>query len=139
MEDFIENTDKPTQCLVCNKGLAGRLGKKFCSDQCRALYHNRKKGKEERWIHQLNRILRKNRTVLKTLNPKGQSKVRQELMVGLGFDFRFYTHQFKAKNGALYYFCYEWGYLVLPEEKVLIVNWQEYMKPSSALATSKNL
>jgi predicted nucleic acid-binding Zn ribbon protein len=66
--------------------MAGRLEKKFCSDQCRAMFHNRRKSKEEKWIQQLNRILRKNRTVLKTLNPKGQSKVRQEVLTKLGFD-----------------------------------------------------
>ena len=88
-----ENTTKknqPEQCLSCGSKLAGRLGKKFCSDQCRAQFNNRRKVKEERWIQQLNRILRKNRSVLKNLNPVGQSKVRQEVLKELGFDRDFY-------------------------------------------------
>lgn len=133
MDKLLKKEENPATCQTCGKEMSGRVGKKFCSDQCRAMFHNRRKEKEEKWIQNLNRILRKNRTVLKTLNPKGQSKVRQEVLVNLGFDFRFYTHQYKTAKGDTYYFCYEWGYLVLPQEKVLIVNWQDYMKPVSAI------
>lgn len=119
----------PESCLACGDKLSGRMGKKFCSDQCRAMYHNRRKTKEEKWIQQLNKILRKNRSVLKSLNPKGHSTVRQEFLKELGFDFRFYTHQYHSGKGDIYFFCYEWGYKVLEGGKVLIVNWQNYMKP----------
>jgi hypothetical protein len=52
--------------------------------------------------------------------------------------FRFYTHQYKTGKGDIYYFCYEWGYQVLEQNKVLIVNWQKYMKPLSSLSLKIN-
>jgi predicted nucleic acid-binding Zn ribbon protein len=86
MEELLKKEAQLQECLTCGSELTGRAGKKFCSDQCRAQYNNRKKTTEERWIQQLNRILRKNRTVLRTLNPKGHSTVRQEVLLQMGFD-----------------------------------------------------
>lgn len=134
MDILSEPNPSPDTCLSCGDKLSGRIGKKFCSDQCRAMFHNRRKTREEKWIQQLNRILRKNRSVLKSQNPKGHSTVRQEFLKELGFDFRFYTHQYQTQAGHAYYFCYEWGYRVLEEGKVLIVNWQDYMKPVSTVS-----
>ena len=128
--DFLPPEPKNVkQCLSCGGDVSGRMGKKFCSDQCRAQFHNKKKNKDEKWIKGLNSLLRKNRTILKKLNPVGLSTVRQEALKKQGFDYRFYTHQFKTAKGDTYYFCYEWGYQMLPEGKVRIVNWQDYMKP----------
>jgi len=45
------------------------------------------------------------------------------------FNFNYFTHQYKTAKGNTYHFCYDYGYLLLPEEKVLIVNWQPYMQP----------
>lgn len=129
MDELLKNEIKPDSCLSCGAGLTGRLGKKFCSDQCRAQFHNKIKSKEERWIHEVHRILRKNRSVLKSLNPAGHATVRQEVLVNMGFDARFYSHQYKTNNGHVYYFCYEWGYKMVENEKVLIVQWQKNMKP----------
>lgn len=126
MEELILFEPNPNTCLSCDTPLSGRLGKKFCSDQCRATYHNQHKSLEEKWIHRLNKILRKNRTVLKNLNPIGQSIVRIEVLEGMGFDFRFYTHQYQTKEHT-YYFCYEWGYRILENKKVNIITWQKYM------------
>ncbi len=40
-----------------------------------------------------------------------------------GFDFRYFTHLYRTKNGN----TYDYSYLLLDEGKVLIVNWQPYM------------
>ncbi|WP_224994602.1 hypothetical protein [Cesiribacter sp. SM1] len=126
--------EKPVVCQECGQAMKGRRGKKFCSDQCRAAYHNTQKSEEEKKVLQLNSILRKNRSILKKLNPEGYTNLRPEVLKQMGFDFRFYTHQFKTDKGEVYYFCYEWGYQVLQQQgKVLIINWQKYMKPFSPL------
>ena len=80
-------------------------------------------------ILDLNRILRKNRSILKIMSPLGKTTTRQEYLVLQGFDFRYHTHQYQTRTGNTYYFCYDFGYLLLPEEKVLLVNWQPYMQP----------
>ncbi|RDC62494.1 hypothetical protein [Adhaeribacter pallidiroseus] len=75
----------------------------------------------------INRILRKNRSILKVSSPLGKTTTRQEYLLQQGFDFRHFTHQYQTQKGNTYNFCYDFGYLLLPEEKVLIVNWQSYM------------
>ncbi|PVY37356.1 hypothetical protein [Pontibacter virosus] len=37
------------------------------------------------------------------------------------------TQVYRTQKGNTYHLCYDYGYLLLPEEKVLIVNWQPYM------------
>ena len=118
-------------CQVCGQAFLGRSDKKYCSDQCRAVLNNRRKKTDagECMILDLNRILRKNRSILKIMSPLGKTTTRQEYLVLQGFDFRYHTHQYQTRTGNTYYFCYDFGYLLLPGEKVLLVNWQPYMQP----------
>ena len=121
----------PTTCQVCGQAFLGRSDKKYCSDQCRAVLNNRRKKSDtgECMILDLNRILGKNRSILKIMSPLGKTTTRQEYLVLQGFDFRYHTHQYQTRTGNTYYFCYDFGYLLLPGEKVLLVNWQPYMQP----------
>jgi hypothetical protein len=84
--------------------MSGRLDKRFCSNQCRANAHNagRLQNSGEQLMLSVNAILRRNRTILKQASPQGNT----------------------------YYFCYDYGYFLLEDEKVLIVNWQPYMEQS---------
>jgi predicted nucleic acid-binding Zn ribbon protein len=119
-------------CQVCGHPFVGRSDKKYCSDQCRAVVNNRKKKADagERMMLDLNCILRKNRSILKNMSPLGKTTTRQEYLAMQGFDFRYHTHQYQTLKGNTYTFCYDFGYLLLPAEKVLIVNWQPYMLPN---------
>ncbi len=102
-------TSTSTSCLYCGNEITGRTDKKFCTVQCKAQFNNRKKNKEEESIQKLNRILRKNRNILKEINNAGHSGTQQEALQQMGFDFRFYTHQV-SENNTTFNFCYEWGY-----------------------------
>ena len=117
-------------CQVCGRAFFGRSDQKYCSDQCRAVLNNRKKKADpgECMILDLNRILRKNRSILRIMSPLGKTTTRQELLALQGFDFRYHTHQYQTLKGNTYTFCYDFGYLLLPAGKVLIVNWQPYMQ-----------
>ena len=119
------------QCPACQKKFQGRFDKKYCSDECRFIANNekRRENPEEKFILSVNTILRKNRSILKTLNPEGKTTVRKEYLVLQGFDLNYFTSHYKTQKGNTYQFCYEYGYLLLPDEKVLIVNWQPYMQP----------
>lgn len=115
-------------CPVCNENFLGRLDKKFCSDQCRAAFHNKGKRSNEKTIYETNIILRRNRSILKRLNPVGKSTVRVIYLEEHGFDFGFFTNIFKTSAGNVYYCCYEYAYMVVEgKEKVLIINRQNYM------------
>jgi predicted nucleic acid-binding Zn ribbon protein len=117
-------------CQVCGKPLVGRSDKKFCSDYCRAHLNNEKKKSDagEQLIQDINRILRRNRSILKSIGAMGEFTTRKEYLVLQGFNFSHLTHQLPAPDDGLYNFCYDYGYLLLPEEKVLVINRQVYLK-----------
>ena len=64
-------------CKQCGKNITGRLDKKFCDDYCRNTYNNQNKRDDELLIQGINRIIRKNRRILKTLCPVGKAAVRR--------------------------------------------------------------
>ncbi len=108
----------------------GRSDKRYCSDQCRHLANNTAKRLSlgERRIQQVNAALRKNRSILRQLSPQGKTTVPRQYLELAGFDFRYLTQLYRTQKGNTYHFCYDYGYLLLPEGKVLIVNWQPYME-----------
>lgn len=118
------------QCAACGQPVVGRTDKKYCSDQCRYMNNNqlRQKDKGERMMMQLNSTLRHNRSLLRKLSPAGKTTLGKDVLALLGFDFRYFTHLYRTQRGNTYHFCYDYGYLLLPDEKVLIVNWQPYME-----------
>jgi hypothetical protein len=119
-------------CLQCGQKFAGRSDKRFCGDQCRAAYNNSHRADSEKVIVQVNKVLRKNRTILRTLNPVGMTIVRKEFLTERGFNFRYFTNLYKTKEGNEYWFCYDVGYMHLDEHKVRIVDYQKYMKEMRA-------
>ncbi len=78
-----------------------------------------------------NQVLRKNRTILKTLCPQGKATVRKEVLLSMGFSVDAFTSIFVTRYKQVYYLCYDYGYTPImegPVEKALIVSRQEYMK-----------
>lgn len=117
------------KCGQCNSVILGRSDKRYCSEQCRAIHNNQKRQHDsgEKFILQTNSILRKNRTILKQASPYGKTTLSRKVLEQAGFDFRYFTSQYRTNRGNVYNFCYDFGYLLLPESKVLIVNYQPYM------------
>src|SRR5437773_11401481 len=104
-------------CLSCNKPLRGRSDKKFCDDYCRNNHNNKLKAKSNHSanVRNINNALLKNRKILETILSSGEetAKARKEKLLGLGFQFKYFTHAYRTKTEKTYYFCYEFGYLSL--------------------------
>lgn len=117
-------------CPVCQSVLTGRMDKKYCSDQCRSLANNKNKMEAQRTLLLTNQVLRKNRTILKTLCPQGKATVRKEVLLSMGFSVDAFTSIFVTRYKQVYYLCYDYGYTPIMEgtiEKALIISRQEYM------------
>ena len=99
----------------------GRIDQKFCSDQCRNSYNNRIAKDENLYMRNVSRQLKKNRRILKELNPNGKTKVKKHTLLSKGFSFKYFTNVFKNKEGKVYYFCYEYGYLPLDNDFLALV------------------
>ena len=115
-------------CLECGGKIIGRADKKFCSDQCRVSYNNKLNRDETAYMNNVTNILRKNRRILLDLNPTGKTKVNREKLNTKGFDFTYFTSQYVTKEGAVYHFCYEQGYLAMDKNWYLLVVKKETAK-----------
>jgi hypothetical protein len=126
--------DNTRLCLQCSKPLKGRLDKKFCDDYCRNAYNNRLNAETNNYVRNSNNALRKNRRLLASALPPGEelAKCPRQRLAQHGFDFRYYTHQYQNKKGQTYNFCYEYGYLPLEGDWLLVVHRSEKGKQEPA-------
>jgi hypothetical protein len=74
-------------------------------------------------VKQVNHILRHNRHVMRRLIPevKGEITVTRAKLLQEGFNFTYHTHTYTTRNGHDYIFCYEYGYLPLDNDVVMLV------------------
>ncbi|EHQ28379.1 hypothetical protein [Mucilaginibacter paludis] len=112
-------------CLDCNEILHGRADKKFCNDQCRNNYNNQLNSDSYNLVRNINNILKRNRRILEELNPTGKTKTTRKKLSSKGFNFSKHTSIYQTKTGANYIFCYEYGYLLLDGEDVLLVKRED--------------
>ncbi|HXI01386.1 MAG TPA: hypothetical protein VNI52_14045 [Sphingobacteriaceae bacterium] len=112
-------------CLDCGTVIKGRSDKKFCDDQCRSNYNNRIKSDSETVVKQINAVLKKNRQLLQKHNPEGKARIKNATLQKDGFNFNYHTHTYETQKGSIYYFCYEYGYLMLENDLLLLVKREE--------------
>ena len=108
-------------CLECEKPLAGRVDKKFCSDMCRNSYNNRLNSDSYNLVRNMNNQLRKNRRILEELCPDEKSKTTKNTLATKGFVFNLMTSMRTTQKGNVYFFVYDYGYLELENDLYLIV------------------
>lgn len=108
-------------CLECDEKLIGRSDKKFCSDYCRNAYNNNINKDSKNLIRNINNRLRKNWRILETANTNGKTKTTRKKLTQEGFDFNYFTSIYTTKEGSIYYFVYDQGYLELENEYFLLV------------------
>lgn len=120
----MENLIIKRPCFYCGKGIKGRTDKKFCNDICRNQFNNKSNQEEGQHIRNINRILNRNRRILRSLLPKGSKSCSTTTgqLAFMQFHFSFYTHTHTNKNGNVFHFCYEFGYLTISQDKVIVVN-----------------
>lgn len=103
-------------CQSCKQILHGRTDKKFCDDGCRNNFNNQQNSVANKEMRGINRILKRNRTILLALLPAGMNQVivSKENLLLEGFNFRYSTHQGVDPFGSSFPICYDVG-LILQE------------------------
>lgn len=121
---LIENLE-PKYCLKCGKTIRGRVDKKFCDDYCRNVYNNHIKADSNLYVRNINLILRKNRRILESLLPENRHdiKVTRDKLIFLGFCFDYYTNSHKNFKGENSFFCYDYGFRQLENNRCLIMRY----------------
>lgn len=108
-------------CPECGESINGRIDKKFCSDMCRNAFNNKANADSNNYVRNINNALRKNRRILQELLQGEKTTVPRQKLSDKGFNFKCQTSHTVTKNQHLYLFCYEFGYLSLDNDLVLIV------------------
>jgi len=127
---MIEQKIASRQCTLCQKIIRGRTDKKFCDDYCRNGFNNQLKSTTNNLVRNTNHALGKNRRILETLIPEGEEmvKTKKEKLLYLGYQFRYNTHFYVNKKGSIYYYCYDYGYLLLDNDWCVIVRSSAYQE-----------
>lgn len=115
-------------CPECGDLIVGRVDKKFCSDQCRNTYNNHLNSDETNLVRNTNRIIKKNRRILKNLNPDGKANVSRDKLLRLAFNFNYISSYYQTKKGDTYYYCYDQGYIKTGENNYALVYRKEYLE-----------
>lgn len=108
-------------CLECGEKITGRMDKKFCGDQCRINYNNKLNSDGNNYVRNVNNILRRNRRILQELNITGKTRIGRDKLNERGFDFTYITSVYKTREGAVYRYCYDHGYLEMERNFFLLV------------------
>lgn len=82
---------------------------------------------QNNYVRSINAVIKKNRLVLQQLLPSTRKTVTVDKAVLelMGFHFLYHTHTFTNKEGKLYSYCYDYGYLSLESNRYLIVRRNE--------------
>lgn len=118
---------EPKTCLSCGEKLKGRIDKKFCDDYCRNAFNNQLKTSQGRHklVKTINSTLLKNRKILESFVSEDTAKANREKLLSMGFQFNYITHTYTTRNGKLYSYCYDYGYLPLGNDWYLLVKQKE--------------
>lgn len=122
----MEKTRK--QCIQCGDYTHGRKDKKFCSDHCRASYHNQLHALPIKTIRKINTILARNRNILRQVGRAGYVFIPKEQLLEWGFNFGHFTHIRQNTKAKQVFFCYDKGYRVDANGMV------ELMEPDRSLS-----
>lgn len=113
-------------CPNCENEFEGRRNKKFCSISCKNQYHNEEYRDANKAVFNVNKILSKNRTILRNLYSIYRSApVSNSILEAHGFNLKFHTHIFNAPSGEKYTMIYEVGYKLTIDSQVQIVEMSE--------------
>jgi hypothetical protein len=113
------------KCLECGEQIIGRIDKKFCSDICRNSYNNKVNSVNNRYVRNVNTMLKRNRKILEELVPSDSTKTTKAKLLQKGFNFHYYTNVFQTRKGDHYYFCYDYGYLPLDQDQYMLIKRNE--------------
>ncbi len=110
------------KCHECSEPLKGRADQKFCNDQCRSMYNNKNSLDNNSLVHSVNRILKKNHTILTMLQAIGKTLASKSDLQKRGYRFDYFTSTGTSRNNKFCYYCYDHGFRELENNKLVLVN-----------------
>jgi predicted nucleic acid-binding Zn ribbon protein/YHS domain-containing protein len=111
------------KCKICSNIIKGRSDKKFCSVRCKNYYHTNLQRVTDTAVHDINKILHRNRSILIELLGKQitQLKLQRIKLDKKKFNFKYHTHYNVNSEGKTYFFVYDIGWMQFSDNEVLII------------------
>jgi len=110
------------KCLQCYEQLKGRADQKFCNDQCRSAFNNSQYVESNTVIKSINKILKKNYSILSTLYSAGKTSTSRSDLQKKGFCFDYFTFTNTTRNSNVNFFCYDHGFREQEPNKLILVH-----------------
>jgi hypothetical protein len=109
------------KCLQCFEQLRGRSDQKFCGDSCRSLYNNLNYLETNSVIKSVNKILKKNHSILTILIANGKKTANKNELQKKGYRFDYFTFTSSTRNSQINYYCYDHGIREQPNNKLMLI------------------
>ena len=112
-------------CPICGDKISGRKDKIYCSQECKTEYHNRRKKQILPISSEINKILYRNWVILQELYESIEKKkffVAKSKLTQLGFKFNYYTTTHVNKEGKLYKYVYNFGWMDFSEKELMVLH-----------------
>lgn len=102
------------RCLECGEEFSGRSDKKFCSDSCRVAHNNRKYHNNYSQILEVNRILKRNYSILSEIYSVKGGKCNYKYLFKKGYNFDYLTsvEELYGNDGGLLLYCYDLSFSI---------------------------
>ena len=108
------------KCKNCKKEFEPyRWDKKYCSEKCKNTYNNRNKSKAYHLTKPINDILWKNRMILRSFIRNKTVYIKQ--LKRAGYNFNYFTHEYKRGENVRIFFCYDFGFQQLNSNTLKII------------------
>ncbi len=109
-------------CKNCHGLVLGRSDKQFCCDSCRIMYNNARYRNKYSTVNKIDRILRKNWSILDGLYSEGKVLVTHSDLHHLGFNFHYFTSCRSCSpddpTGPVTLSCFDYDYSILEDGNV---------------------
>ena len=131
-----------THCIVCDKELAGRRDKKFCSLECKNSYHKIRYQQNRLVTAEIDRRLHRNRTILIELHEEAGSHKfisPRNRLIRKGFSFKHFTSMSQNKEGKVYWHLYDYAWMEFSTTDILILKKMQKLKTQKTRRQARNV
>ncbi len=110
------------KCLICRSSFFGRVGKKFCSSNCRTIYHRKLSKVTTLATRKIDKMLHRNRSILLEILGKNgkQKKIDKDILEEKNFHFQLVTGYHLNTRNKMVNFVYDFSWSTFSDRQVLI-------------------
>jgi hypothetical protein len=113
----------PKACPVCKKKVIGRADKRFCSIKCKSEYHHKLRLHTKTITTSIDRILHRNRSILREIMGKRitKKKISRLVLDQKKFNYNYITGFHINTQHKTIHHVYDYSWAIFSDQEVLIM------------------